>query len=350
MEKEIRFVLIGAGAIAQTYARAFEQCRKARLVAVADIRTQAALALADSLGCPSFGSCQALAEQVEFDAAVVCTPPNTHSEICSYFLECKKHVLCEKPLTIDLARALDLLETANRAGMKLTMASKFRYVEDVIQAKHIIDSGILGEIILFENSFTSRVDMASRWNSNPKIAGGGVLIDNGSHSIDLMRYFMGPIAEVQAIEGKRVQRLAVEDTVRVFARSVSGIVGNIDLSWSLNKELDSYLNIYGTQGTVSVGWKVSRYRQSSSRDWVVFGKGYDKIQAFRSQIENFAGSILGHEQLLITARDAIASVEVIEAAYRSLRQEHWVPVNNGIPADDSGLSHGHLAVVQEVQP
>jgi predicted dehydrogenase len=219
-----------------------------------------------------------------------------------------------------------MIDAAERAGVLLTMASKFRYVEDVIKAKSIVASGILGEIILFENAFTARVDMSMRWNSNPSISGGGVLIDNGTHSVDLMRYFLGPLMEVHAVEGKRVQGLPVEDTARLFVQSVGGVMGSVDLSWSINKELDSYLNIYGSQGTVQVGWKESRYRQQSSRDWVVFGKGYNKVQAFRDQIGNFARAIRRQEPLLITPEDALASVEVIEAAYRSLREAAWTRV------------------------
>jgi predicted dehydrogenase len=172
------------------------------------------------------------------------------------------------------------------------------------------------------------------------VSGGGVLIDNGSHSVDLIRYFLGPITDVQVIEGKRVQRIPVEDTVRMFVRSAAGVMGSIDLSWSINKELESYINIYGSQGTVSVGWKQSRYRQASGLDWVVFGKGYDKLRAFRNQIENFAGAILGRELLLITARDAVASVQVIDAAYQAMRQQNWVTV--GPEADFD-------AIVQAVQ-
>src|SRR5262249_53844586 len=160
------------------------------------------------------------------------------------------------------------------------------------------------------------------WNANPKVSGGGVLMDNGAHSVDLMRYFLGPLDAVQVVEGKRVQGLPVEDTVRIFVRSAGGVMGSIDLSWSINKELDSYINIYGSHGTIAVGWKESKYRQTSSRDWVAFGKGYNKVQAFRSQISNFARAISGKEMLLITARDALASVEVMEAAYRALHQDH----------------------------
>jgi len=325
-DKRLKFGIVGAGGIAQAYAEAFRNSDVARVVAVADIRAEAASALSEGIGCQSYNSYPAMAKKEKLDAVVVCTPPVTHPKICLYFLERKVHVLCEKPLSIDLKNAKLMVEAAHSAQVKLTMASKFRYVEDVIRAKSIVASDILGEIVLFENAFTSRVDMSSRWNAESKISGGGVLIDNGTHSVDLMRYFIGPLAEVQVVEGKRVQGLAVEDTVRIFARSISGVVGAIDLSWSINKELDSYINIYGSHGTVFVGWKESKYRQSSSRDWVVFGKGYDKVQAFRSQINNFSKAIRGEENLLITAEDALASVEVIEAAYAALRQNQWTAV------------------------
>jgi predicted dehydrogenase len=329
----LRFGIVGAGAIAPSYVQALEGSSLARLTAVADNRADAARALAQKASCQAFSAYQVMAEKAGLDAVIICTPPATHPEITAHFLDRKIHVLCEKPLCIDSGSARRMVDHANRLGVKLSMGSKFRYVEDVIRAKSIVSSGILGEIILFENAFTSRVDMSKRWNSDPRISGGGVLIDNGSHSVDIMRYFLGPLAEVQVVEGKRVQGLPVEDTVRIFVRSTSGVMGSIDLSWSINKELDSYVNIYGSRGTISVGWKESKFRQSSSPDWIVFGKGYNKVQAFRSQIDNFCKAIRGEEALLITAEDALASVEVIEAAYAALRQHPWIPVrgDNGDP-------------------
>jgi predicted dehydrogenase len=324
----LRFGIVGAGGIAQAYAQAFDQCTTARIVAVADVRPEAARALAERVGGQAYDTHATMARKARLDAVIVCTPPASHPEICQFFLEREIHVLCEKPFTIDVRSARRLVETAQRVGVKLTMGSKFRYLDDVIRAKSIVTSGILGEIILFENAFTARVDMSTRWNSDPAISGGGVLIDNGSHAVDLMRYFLGPLADVQVVEGKRVQGLAVEDTVRIFVHSESGVMGSIDLSWSINKELPSYINIYGSHGTIAIGWKESRYRQASSSDWIVFGKGYDKVQAFRSQLQNFARAILGRDMLLITAEDALASVETIEAAYRSLRQSQWTAVEH----------------------
>jgi predicted dehydrogenase len=326
MGERLKFALIGAGSIAQTWAQAFEQSETAQVVGVVDVRGDAARALAERLKCKAFDSYQALGDGAKPDAVVISTPPSSHPEICIHFLGRGIHVLCEKPFSIDSRSARAMVDASARSGAVLTMASKFRYVDDVVRAKSLVASGTIGEVVLFENAFTSRVDMSSRWNSDPKVSGGGVLIDNGTHSVDIMRYFLGPITEVQVVEGKRIQGLQVEDTVHVFARSAGGVAGSIDLSWSINKELDRYINIYGSNGTVAIGWRESKYRQSASRDWVVFGKGYDKLQAFRSQIDNFVGAISGKEALLITPEDAVASVEVIEAAHVSLSENRWAPV------------------------
>ncbi len=334
MTTPVTFAIVGAGGIAQSYAQAFDGHPEAKLVAVADVRVDAARAMAERFGCPAFAShADLLASGVAFDAAVVCTPPNTHEDVATAFVRRGVPVLCEKPFAPTPAAARRMASAAREAGVLLTMASKFRYVDDVIKAKSLVASGVLGEVILFENAFTARVDMAGRWNSDPVVAGGGVLIDNGTHSVDLMRYFLGPLAEVHAVEGKRVQGLAVEDTVRVFVRSAGGVMGSVDLSWSLNKELDWYLNIYGSRGTIQVGWKESRYKQEPGRDWVVFGTGYQKTQAFRSQVTNFARAVRGTEAPLVAWDDALASVDVVDAAYQSLRAAPWTGVETRTAQD-----------------
>lgn len=327
-----RFGIVGAGAISQGYAQAFQSCDEAEVVGIADTRAEAARSLAEVLGCKAFASHQTMADACELDAVLVCTPPSSHAEICLDFIDRGVHVLCEKPFTVTVAEAETVVCSARDKGVKVTMASKFRYVDDVIRAKQIVDSGILGDIVLFENAFTARVDMSKRWNSDPKISGGGVLIDNGTHSIDIARYFLGPLADIHVMEGRRGQGLKVEDTVQIFVRSETGAMGTIDLSWSINKELNRYISIYGTQGTVFVGWKESKYRQASSPDWIAFGTGYDKVGAFHNQIRNFARAIRGEETLLINEGDALASVCVIDAAYSSLKQDHWTAVNHTVPA------------------
>ena len=92
------------------------------------------------------------------------------------------------------------VRAAVKADVILTMASKFRYTPDVAAAKQIIERGLLGEILLLENVFASRVDMRNRWNAQPTVSGGGVLVDNGAHSVDLLRYFLAHRGEVVSRE------------------------------------------------------------------------------------------------------------------------------------------------------
>jgi predicted dehydrogenase len=324
---QIRFALIGAGGIAQSYVQVFENHPDAKLVAVCDVREEAAAALAERAVCPAYTSHAALTDGgPEFDAAIVSTPPDTHEAIVTHLVGKKIHVLCEKPFTLTTAAAERMIAASVAAGVKLTMASKFRYTEDVVKLKSLIASGVLGQVHQVENAFTARVDMTDRWNSNPAVAGGGVLIDNGTHSVDILRYLIGPLTEVKAIQFPTVQKVSVEDTVQVFIRSAKGIPATVDLSWSINKERDTFLNVFGSHGTAMVGWRESKYRQHSARDWVKFGDGYNKAQAFRDELGNFARAIRDHEPLLITATDALASVQVIEAAYRSLREPAWTRV------------------------
>jgi predicted dehydrogenase len=347
-KQKLRFGLVGTGGIAKAYVDAFRISSTATLVAVADIRKEAADSLASDLDeCLSFGSCEVMIDSVMLDAVVICTPPSTHESISIQFLRRGIHVLCEKPLTIGSASARRMLHVAEISGAQLTMASKFRYVDDVNRAKELIDSGSIGDLILFENFFTSKVDMSERWNSRPELSGGGVLIDNGTHSLDLTRYFLGPLLNVQVVEGKRVQGLPVEETVRVFIKSTGGAMGNIDLSWSINKELESYINIYGTEGTIRIGWKESKLKRSGQNDWTVFGHGYDKVKAFASQIENFSRAAKGLEPLRITPADSLASVEAIEAAYEALRQSQWTNVGTGF-MPGMGTS-GSVLELDEVQ-
>ncbi len=324
--KKLRFGLIGAGGIAQAYAQAFGQSDCCQLVAVADVREDAARALAEIAVGRAYTDYRELAENESLDAVIVSTPPDSHPDIACFFMDRGIPVLCEKPLCLTVAEAESMIAAAERSAVLFTMASKFRYCEDVVKAKGIVASGILGDVIQFENAFTARVDMSKRWNSDRRVSGGGVLIDNGTHSVDIVRYFLGPIESVLAVETGGTQDLEVDENVKMFAKTASGVVASVDLTWGLNKELPYFISVYGSNGTLHIGWRESKYKLHSSPDWTVFGSGYDKVASFRGKIENFSRTLWGKEELLIKPSDALASVQVIEAAYKSLNQHLWQPV------------------------
>jgi predicted dehydrogenase len=323
---KLKFALIGTGGIAQTYAQAFQQSESCQLVAVADVNENSAKAYAEPFNAKAFSDYKMLAENCEIDAVIVATPPNTHPEIAMFFMNRKVNVLCEKPLCLSVAEAKQMIETAEKSNVTFTMATKFRYCEDVVKAKAILASGVLGKVVQFENAFTAKVDMSKRWNSDHAISGGGVLMDNGTHSVDIIRYFLGAITDVLALETSGTQGLSVDENVKLLAKTAEGVAASVDLTWGINKELPNFISIYGTSGTLHIGWQSSRYKLNSSPDWITFGKGYDKVQAFKAKIENFRNAILEGEELLTKPADALASVEVIEAAYKSLNQNLWQKV------------------------
>ena len=325
----VRFGVVGCGRIAQSHLQALATLPEARLTTVVENRKAAGEAVAEEHKCVLHADYRDKAILDLVDAVIICTPPSLHHDIARHFLERGVHVLCEKPLTIRSQQARDLVDLSREQDLLLMMASKFRYVDDIIKAKAIIESGILGRIVLYENTFCSKVTMHDRWNANKEFSGGGVLIDNGSHSADIARYLLGAIVDVQAQTGLPSQGLEVEDTVRVQFMTQGGVIGTFDLSWSITKETPHYVQVFGSDGTLQVGWSGSKYRQDGSSKWVPFGSGYDKLKAFARQIANFVGCLKGREVPVITAEDALASVQVVEAAYKSAGRDNWLKVDGG---------------------
>ena len=236
-ENELRVGLIGAGGIAQSYIRVFEAITGARITAVADVRSRAA-------DCDRRRGARArrtrrTARCSRKPTSTRCSSAprrSTHPEIVLQAIEQRPpRAVREAARDRRAQRARRWSPPPSAPASSSRWRAKFRFVDDVIRAHQIVRSGILGELIVVENSFASRVDMSRRWNSDPAIAGGGVLIDNGTHSVDIVRYFLGPIAEVMAVEGKRVQHLAVEDTASMLLRTPDGALGTVDLSWSVDR-------------------------------------------------------------------------------------------------------------------
>lgn len=318
--------LVGSGRIAQSYLAAFRNLDGVELKAMADTNPETLKAAVEAFPCQGYSNHRELLGKEALDGVVICTPPSLHAEIAVDFLDAGVHVLCEKPVAIRTEDVRTMLGAADKSGRQLMMASKFRYVKDISSARALIQAGILGQVVHFENTFSTWLDVTRRWNSDAAVAGGGVLIDNGTHSVDIARYMLGPVVSVLAIHGPQIQPIKVEDTSHLIFRNASGVVGAVDVSWSLPKEKESYIEVFGTEGLLQIGWKTSRYRQVRSNEWVHFGKGYNKQEAFESQIRNFIGSCRGQEAPLITGPDARASVQVIEAAYQSAQKNGWVEV------------------------
>ena len=277
----LAFGLIGAGGIAQSYLQVFSGLKAAHIAAVADVRLDAATSAAEALGCEAFGSWEELASRrarcgAHLHAAVLtrrnrqALPGASASPCCAR---------SRSPSTSSDARELAAASVKNHT--LLTMASKFRYVQDVIRAKSILDVRNPRR----HHPVRERLRLAGKDVQPLELRSGG----QRRRRAHRQRHALGrhhPIFPGTDRGGAGGRRKARADAggrghradVRAGCQRRSG---TIDLSWSLDKERDSYIEIYGSNGTVRVGWKESKFRQATSRDWVVFGSGYDKIAAMR---------------------------------------------------------------------
>lgn len=327
MNAPVRLALIGAGGIGHAYGEAVRRVDDVDLRYVADVRPESAFALAAACGVEAIVDPYELADPDRIDLALLCTPPVTHEPLAVAFLEAGVPVMCEKPLATSLASAQHLLAVAERTGTMLTMASKFRFVDDVTQARDALRAGQLGDIVGVEVAFSSRVDMRSRWNSVPEVAGGGVLIDNGTHAVDIVRFLLGPVESVLATTSTVTPGMQVEDTALALLRTRDGHLGTVSVAWSIDRMADRYIGVFGTEGTLEVGWKQSRLRVGNGPETRI-GTGYEKIAALAANLTNSARAALGVEELVVTPMDAIASVAAVEAGYQSAISGAWTRVRS----------------------
>lgn len=325
----LRFGLVGAGAIARSYVDAFARAADVTLVGIADVDIARAYALADGTGAHAFARHTDLIAAGSLDALIVCAPPNVHADIAIDALAAGVNVLCEKPLTLGAFTAKRMIAAAAESSRLLTMASKFRFVEDLIEARRLVASGAIGTPLRVENTFMAPADMRARWNADPAISGGGVLIDNGTHSVDIMRFLLGALASVHAVNTSVGDRYPTcEDSAALFVRNADGALGAIELSWSLPAGTDAFVHIVGTDGEISVAWQNSRHRLAGAKTFTPYGTGYQKVAAFGAQIANFAQAIRGEGEPAVSPLDALASVEAIDAAYVSMHHNVWTSIGS----------------------
>jgi len=334
-EARLRLGIVGTGNIGKAYAMAVGPSPLISLTAVCDTNDDERHAMGVTTGAAEFDSHESLADSGLCDGVIVATPPSTHAAVTVDCLERGLDVLCEKPFTLNLETACQMFEAAATEDRLLAMASKFRYVSDVAQARDLIRSGIVGKPTVVSVTFAGHVDMSTRWNSVAAVSGGGVLIDNGTHAVDIIRYLVGPIRRVSAMRGRSERSGGVENTAIILAETDCRTIASADVSWSISPHNESYAVVHGTEGTITVGWSGSFHRPADGGDWVPFGHGYSKMAALRQNVENFANARWGHEALRISTADALASVSVIEGAYRAIDSRAWVDINEDAWAPSS---------------
>jgi predicted dehydrogenase len=259
------FGIVGTGVIAAIHADAIALLSKtglsrtglpdARLVAVTDVAAGAAEAFAAARGCPAEPDLGALLARHDVEVVCVCVPSGLHAAIGVQAAKAGKHLVVEKPIDVSLEAADGLIDAARTAGVALTVISQHRFDPGLVELRRLLDDGALGRLVLGEASTKwyraqAYYDSAA-WRGTYAMDGGS-LMNQGVHYVDLLRWCMGPPAEVTAVCSTQAHQIEVEDTALAIVRFASGAAGTILSSTAAFPGFPQRLEITGTEGTVTV--------------------------------------------------------------------------------------------------
>lgn len=318
--KKINIAVIGCGNIGRWHIDAYNNNPTVRISAFVDKDITKAIGYASKFNVKAYDSHKAMLKEQIPEGASICTIPSTHRDIAMDLLEAGVHLLCEKPLAISVLQAEEMTKKAAEKKLILLTAYKFRFFEEVNNAKEILAQGGLGRIMNFRLMFGGYLDMSASWFSNREFSGGGVIMDNGSHAIDLIRYILGEIKSVSA-QTENFQNLNVEDTAKMLITLQKGGCGTVDISWSQAVPAPAYLEIYGEDGMIMLDFNGLAYKFKTWKDWKRINNLTNIKEGFNRQINHFTDSILSKNPSIITNDDGLKSQLLIEAAYEALRRK-----------------------------
>ncbi len=252
----IKIGILGAGNISDTHARAATAIPGVEIAAVYGRNVAKAQRLAELYGGVAFDSLERFLEHRPMDLVAIGSPSALHSEQGIAAAERGLHVLVEKPLDINTARADALIAATDRAGVKLGVFFQDRLKPDVVKMKAMVDAGVVGRPILA----SGRVKWyrppeyygGSRWRGTFALDGGGALINQAIHTVDVLLHLWGPIASVDARAGTQLHEIEVEDTVVATLQFENGALGVFEASTAVYPGYARRVELTGTNGTLTL--------------------------------------------------------------------------------------------------
>ena len=243
--------IIGCGMIGQKRAKALGS--GGRLVACADIEVDRAESLAKSTGAKVFRDWRELVWLPGVDVVIVATLHDSLAEITLTAIEAGKHVLVEKPAARTVAELEPVMAAAAKHGVKVHVGFNHRYHRSLLKAKEIVDTGALGELMFIRARYGhgGRIGYDKEWRAKPELSGGGELIDQGPHLIDLSRWFLGEFAEVQGFAHTYFWDMPVDDNGFMLLKTAKKQVAFLHASCTEWKNLFS-MEIYGKDGKLDL--------------------------------------------------------------------------------------------------
>lgn len=352
--KPIRFGIVGCGSIGPTHAGAIQQIDDAELVAVADTVQERAHEMARKFEVGQvYTSEEALIHDPDVDVVILCTPSGMHADGAVRAMHAGKHVVVEKPMDVSLAACDRIIAAQAETKKQFTVISQHRFDSATMLVKDAIDSGKLGKIILADATVkwwrTQKYYDSGDWRGTWKLDGGGALMNQGVHTVDLLQWLVGGVSSIYAhIRTAGHERIEVEDIAVAALTFKNGAVGTLTATTAAYDGLPVRIDIFGTEGSailegdrlkqmtlktgesftsesaaahaisVAKGGTASVKDQATHRT-AAADPGAVWGDAHRAQLEDFIRAIRTNDNPLITAAAGRKPLEIILGVYESSR-------------------------------
>ena len=336
VKKAYKFAIVGCGNVAQIHAKALQQIENAELAAVCSKRKEPADKLAKEYKVAQvYTEYAELLKQEDIDVIVILTPNGMHADMAVEAAKAGKHIIIEKPVDIKLEKVDHLLEVCKEKDVKLSVISQHRMDTSTQILKGAVEEGKLGRLVLGDAHikwFRSQAYYDSNpWRGTWAMDGGGVLINQGIHTIDLLLYIMGDVESVSAnCATLGHEGIEVEDVATATLKFKNGALGTIIGTTAVYPGLPARLEIHGTKGSVRIEgdelvlWEVEgedKYiplKNSAKETGASDPMAIDYI-SHMLQIQDMIEAIAQDRQPLVNGNEGRKALEVIQAIYESAK-------------------------------
>jgi predicted dehydrogenase len=341
--ESVRFAIIGAGNIGKIHVAALQQIPQAQVTVIGNRTPAAGRALAATCAADWVADYHTAVMRTDVDAVAVCTPSGAHGEIAVAAAQAGKHLLVEKPIEVTLPRVDQIIQAAQAAGVVLACVFPLRFAEGVHQAKAALAAGRLGQLTLanvFVKWYRSQAYYDSGWRGTWALDGGGALMNQAIHNIDLLQWLVGPVTSVFGHTATLAhERIETEDTASAVLTFQSGALGTIQGATSCWPGDPARIELHGERGSIVleegriVTWKLADASAAEEQAMLTLetqlGSGAADPMAIgserhRRQYVDLIEAIQQQHPPRIEGAEARRSVEIIRAIYRSAQEKRLV--------------------------
>lgn len=334
MSQKLKLAFVGCGAVSPLHLLGIQEgAPEIEITAAVDPDRSRAEAVAKTTGAAIFASLDDALAQGEFDAVDLMIPHHLHERVALQAFAAGKHVLLEKPMAPTLEACGRILEAARRANTVFMVAENAQYWPEAVTAKSLVEQGAVGDVVMARASilFPPLPDYYGGdrpWRFDKAAAGGGVVVDTGSHWIRPLRMWLGEIDEVVAALGRPEARMEGESLATALLRFRSGVVASFDALLTdapLGPQL--FFRIIGSRGEITIDaiGQLVVY-DKANRGGRAVGEPQGYFKSYGGEFADFTAAVLRGTPLAAGPDEALGELRAALAMYRSAETRRWEKV------------------------